>query len=163
MQRNCSAQTGSLDSSRTCCLTRPMRLAVSIYRQTPSGPLMFSLFLCVKKVFGEFVLRACLSHCICRLLAAPFLLLSVPCGWQGCCCPNRRGSLTELASWRCLAKDMEAKQSKRRGGFGRHVLGSKAPRRQTKSLKRNFQSKKDFPMPGRCNMAEGQDPVLASF
>ena len=110
----------------------------------PLGPSFFIL----KTVFGEFVvLRACLS-CSCRLLSAPFLLLSVPSGWQGCYCPdlrgsNHQGSLTKLASWR------EVKQSKRRGHcrserFGRHVLCSKAPKRQTKSLKRNGQRKKIF-------------------
>ena len=100
------------------------RVTVSIYRQTSLGPWLFHLFL--KEVLGEFVLRACSSRCVCRLHAAPFLLLSVPCAWQGC--PDRRRR----------AKTGRPSKAKRRGlsrsgRFGRHDLGSKAPQggRQT--------------------------------
>ena len=76
-------------------------LSASTDRSLP-GP-QFVHFVFEKSSVSSSV-RTCLSHCICKLVAAPFLLLSVPCGWQGYCCPDRRGSLTKLASWRCLAK-----------------------------------------------------------
>ena len=55
----------------------------------------------------------------------------LPPSWQGCCCPDRRGSLTKLASWRCLAKT--GKPNKVSvvdfavwDDFGRYLLGFKS-------------------------------------
>ena len=50
-------------------LEDPRDSSINFCRQTPWA-VLFSVF--ERKVFGEFVLRACLRHYICRLLAAPF-------------------------------------------------------------------------------------------
>ena len=74
------------------------------------------------------------------------MLLSVPCGWQGCYRLDRAG-VDESGILKVSSKDREAKESERRGlrrlgRFGRCILGFKASGRLTNDLKRNCQSNK---------------------
>ena len=77
------AEDPSWAHRRSACVPRTRRSPLSaprgptkLYRSASIGrppcALHFSVF--ERKVFGEFVLRACLRHYICRLLAARFLV-----------------------------------------------------------------------------------------
>ena len=102
---------------------------VSIFQQTTPDAKFYTLVL--KRVNGEFVLRACLGYCVCCAVPAAVLAV-VGALWLARLLLSRPPRIVDEAGVpEVSGKDMEAKQSKRRGlcrlgRFGRYLLGSKS-------------------------------------
>ena len=102
---------------------------VRIYQQTPPDAIFYTF--AFKRVNGEFVLRACLSSCVC--CAVPGAVLAVVGAlWLARLLLSRSPRIVnEAGVLEVSGKDREAKQSKRRGfcrlgKFGRYLLGSQS-------------------------------------